>query len=392
MRRLLLAQEVGLEGLHAGGREQHRRVVGGGDQRRPRACAGGRAPRRRRGTLRGSLRSERGGIGGKFRRLLGGDRAVADDAVAVHQAGGLARRDAERRAPSSVMLEPRRRRAGDAARHAARSGSAASRGRRARRRGAAPCRSAGPCAWRGCARGPTTTRLVARVRGQHVQRLAGRDAEALALPDREAAVAAVAAEHAARACRPRRRGASRTSRVAGEEALAARAGEEAEVLALALLRDREAAARAMSRTCGLGEPAEREAQAARAASGRSAGEHVGLVLVRVGGARRAAGPRRRRRSARSGPVASALGAEAVGERQHRVEAHEAVAAHAGVRACGRRRARRGSRRRRRRGSASSTSSVRCGRPMRVGQARGRRAPPAGSSSCARRRPPGRPTA
>ena len=36
MRRLLLAQEVGLERLHAGGREQHRRVVRGRHERRRR--------------------------------------------------------------------------------------------------------------------------------------------------------------------------------------------------------------------------------------------------------------------------------------------------------------------------------------------------------------------
>ena len=82
---------------------------------------------------------------------------------------------------------------------------------------------------------------------------------------------------------------------------------------------------AIARTCGLLEVAEREAQP-RERRARQAGEHVGLVLGRVGG--QAQQPLGRA----AGVVAGGQrrGAEAVGEGEHGVQAHVAVAAHARV--------------------------------------------------------------
>ena len=75
----------------------------------------------------------------------------------------------------------------------------------------------------------------------------------------------------------------------------------------------------------LGQVAEREAQAGERRR-RHGGEHVGLVLGRVGGgAQQAVGGR-----ARVVAGGQRAGAEAVGELDHRVEPHVAVAAHARV--------------------------------------------------------------
>ena len=52
--RLVAAEEVGLQRLHAGGREQHRAIVRRAAPARPRECAGARARRRSRESARGS--------------------------------------------------------------------------------------------------------------------------------------------------------------------------------------------------------------------------------------------------------------------------------------------------------------------------------------------------
>ena len=131
----------------------------------------------------------------------------------------------------------------------------------------------------------------------------------------------------------------------GQEGALALAGEEAEVLALALGGDREARrAAASSRTSGL----------VRSASGKrrrgkrlrpQRGQHVGLVLGGVG----------RRGEQRALAVVGDAGVVARGERrgpqplgegEHRVDPQLAVADHAGVRASAPPRGRAGSRRRR----------------------------------------------
>ena len=106
--RVLLAEEVRLEGLHAGRRQQHRRVVGGRHQRARAHRAYGRCARRTTGRCRGSrLRCagrasaevyvspcpvRRAPPPGARRRL---DHAVADDPLlGVEQAGDLAGRNA----------------------------------------------------------------------------------------------------------------------------------------------------------------------------------------------------------------------------------------------------------------------------------------------------------
>ena len=107
--RLLEAEEVGLERVHPGGREQHRRVERGGHQRRRRAGAGGRAPRRSRGRSRGSRRTSR-------RR----DRGTSQHDVAAQQDRGLAGSGA---ADGLAQGDARRRRS--VQRHRPASGSAA---------------------------------------------------------------------------------------------------------------------------------------------------------------------------------------------------------------------------------------------------------------------------
>ena len=119
------------------------------------------------------------------------------------------------------------------------------------------------------ARGPTVTVLARDVGGEHVLRLGGGDAQALALADREVVGAAVAAELAPGAVDDRARAVADAA-VAGEERGLAGAGEEAEVLGLALVghgQPRRAGERADLR---LGQLAEREAQPGAAWPGASA--------------------------------------------------------------------------------------------------------------------------
>ena len=88
--------------------------------------------------------------------------------------------------------------------------------------------------------------------------------------------------------------------VAREERALALAGEEAEVLALGLAGDLEAGrGRDLAHLAACVSSASGKRSRASDA-GRRPGEHVGLVLGRVGGGAPAAGPRRRRRPARSG--------------------------------------------------------------------------------------------
>ena len=168
-------------------------------------------------------------------------------------------------------------------------------------------------------------RVGARVGGEDVERLAGRDAEPAALPDRVEVVAAVAAELAPGRVEDRA-GALAHAAVAGEERRPPGAGEEAEVLRVGLLGDRQRGLAGDRAHLRLGELAEREPQPGER-GGRERGERVRLVLRRVG--RRAQQPVGR--AARVVARGEVGGAERVRQREHGVEADVAVAAHAGVR-------------------------------------------------------------
>ncbi len=114
--------------------------------------------------------------------------------------------------------------------------------------------------------------------------------------------------------------------VTGEEGALAGPGEEAEVLRLALVGDGQPGLARELAHLRLAQLAEREAHP-RHRLRRERGQHVALVLGRVG--RRAQQPVRRDARVVAGREVGR--AEPVGERQHRVEPHVAVAAHARVR-------------------------------------------------------------
>ena len=120
-----------------------------------------------------------------------------------------------------------------------------------------------------------------RVGGEHVERLRGADAEAVALADGVGMRAAVLAEHGARSVDDRA-GLDAEPAVALQKVAMAGAGEEAEVLRVGLARDGEASFGCHLAHLVLVHRAEREAQALQ--RGRDErGEHVGLVLGDVGG-------------------------------------------------------------------------------------------------------------
>ena len=164
-------------------------------------------------------------------------RPPADHEVAVHQARRLPRRGPRHLAieVDAQALAAVRDRAGDPGRRrsAAAPPAPATRPRCSTDGSAATARVASS------ARGPTTTPVAPRVLRQHVERLGRGHADAAALADGEAVVAAVAAEHAPAAVHhlalPRRRGA-----VTAHEVGPVAAREEAEVLALALVGHRQA--------------------------------------------------------------------------------------------------------------------------------------------------------
>ena len=169
----------------------------------------------------------------------------------------------------------------------------------------------------------------ARIRREHVERaLLAPDPEPAALPDREGVRAAVAPEDAAVAVDHVTR-ARPLATVAGEEAVAIGAGQEAQVLRVGLVRDHEPGRAGAGPHLGLAQRPEREAQP-RQRGRRDRAEHVRLVLGRVGG-----GAQQRTLAvvghARVVPGGQRRRAHAVGQREHVVQAHGAVAAHARVR-------------------------------------------------------------
>src|SRR5205823_1208675 len=202
----LLAEEVGLEGMHAGDREQRRRIVSGGHERGrgdaqvPVLLEEGEV------TLADLIRAHhRSTILGRVRAAaLRGDRAVADE----HGVG------------AGIGLE-------------------------------------------------------------HVQGAGPADAYAAALADGEGVSALVLAQDPSLAIDDRARSRPQAA-VALQEGALARAGEEAQVLGVLAVCDREAGALRDLAHARLVQPAERKAKA-RERGGRERGEHVALVLALVGG-------------------------------------------------------------------------------------------------------------
>ncbi len=113
---------------------------------------------------------------------------------------------------------------------------------------------------RSSSRAPTRTVFVRGVGSENVERRPGRDAEPVALADGVEVRPGVLAEDApvAGADRP---GSPAQAAVALEERLAARPGEEAQVLRVAPARDGQARALRQLAHLGLVQLAEREAQA-----------------------------------------------------------------------------------------------------------------------------------
>ena len=176
-------------------------------------------------------------------------------------------------------------------------------------------------------RGPTTSVFVARVAAQRVERLGRGDADPAPLAGRVAPEAVVPAELDAVLVDDRPVG--RLEPAALEEGAVVVAGEEARLLALAPLGDREPCGGCLGTRLGLRQLAERELDPLELRRVER-GEHVGLVLVRIGGAGEQ-------------PAAVALddprvvarpelrGACALGEREQLVEPEAAVATAARVR-------------------------------------------------------------
>src|SRR3954452_169884 len=160
-----------------------------------------------------------------------------------------------------------------------------------------------------------------------VQRLFGGHPEPAALADGEAVLPVVAAD--AIAGEVDDLAARRRAAVAADEVLRARAGQEAEVLALGALRHGQVSRTRELAHLRLAVAAEREPDA-RELLRVEAGEHVGLVLALV--------DRRTQKRALAVvldagvvPRGELRGADAGRQPEHGVEAHEPVAAHARVR-------------------------------------------------------------
>ena len=177
------------------------------------------------------------------------------------------------------------------------------------------------------ARGPATTVFVAASAPMRVERLGRGDAEAAPLAGREAPEAVVAAELAAGLVDDAAR--SGHEAVAAEEVAVVVAAEEARLLALGPARRVEPGGLGLGARLLLRLVAEREPDAGERGLVEG-GEHVALVLVRVGRAREQAAA-----VALDDPRVVAGGeprsADAVGEREQLVEAEAAVAADARVR-------------------------------------------------------------
>src|SRR5438067_11603363 len=116
---------------------------------------------------------------------------------------------------------------------------------------------------------------------EHVQGAGPADAYAAALADGEGVSALVLAQDPSLTIDDRARSRPQAA-VALQEGALARAGEEAQVLGVLAVCDREAGALCDLAHARLVQPAERKAKA-RERRGRERGEHVALVLALVGG-------------------------------------------------------------------------------------------------------------
>src|SRR3954451_24607617 len=162
-----------------------------------------------------------------------------------------------------------------------------------------------------------------RILLQHVLRLGGGDAEPASLADGELVLALVTAQNLPigidHVAGPPR-GVKRSGRVAAQEVNLARAGEEAEVLALAPVGHGEPRVSREAAHARLLELAEREPQALQLLWAQ-ASQHVALVLGRVGrAAQEGAGVVLGDPSVVTGR--EPLGAEAAGQLEHLVEADQ----------------------------------------------------------------------
>ena len=110
------------------------------------------------------------------------------------------------------------------------------------------------------------------------------DAESLALADREAVHAVVFGQHGAAGVHHR---AAAHADAAAEKRLGVAGRDEADVVAVGLLRDGEAAPRGLLADPRLGGVADREQRMTQLLGGQHT-EHVGLVLVAVDGASQSA--------------------------------------------------------------------------------------------------------
>ena len=253
VRRLLLAAEVRHERVHARRRQQHGRVVGGRHERRRGQPLVVAAPRSSAGTSRGSRRSS-----------CPSSAIVAHPTIASprEEDRGLPRRGAVERLVEvdlvAVEAAAQRRRAVAQA-HGVGLGAVQPQAAHAR-----------PCCVAAASRGPTVTVLARASVARTYSGSRGRDAEALALADREAVVAVVAAE---------RRAPPRSTMSPGRSRMPPwRARKVARPVPARKQRSCESGLRATSRpacsasarTCGLRVVAEREAQPLRAPRATSA--------------------------------------------------------------------------------------------------------------------------
>ena len=235
------------------------------------------------------------------------------------------------------------------------------------------------------AAGPNDHAVARGVLGQHVERLGGGHADPPPLPDREGMVAVVATQHRAVAVHhlaARGRRAQSAAAVAAHEGARAGAGQEAQVLALALVGHRQPGGAGQLAHARLGELAHREPQPLQFV-GPEPGEHVALVLAGVGaGAHQRA--LRVAADARVVPGGQRPGPQP--RRQRRAWRRSAPGRCSARTGWGwrRRRSRPGSRRPRRRRSAPAGRGSGAGGPSSE-RVPGRRSRPEASSSCARRR-------
>ena len=208
-----------------------------------------------------------------------GDDAVPDEPRRRASGRRPGREPRRPPAPRAAQRQPPVRARAPRGNRAAACGTAASPGRPRRRGRCSTASRTRTSAVASAVRGPDRDRVGGRVLPEHVERLGCGHADALALPDGEWRCAAMAADP-----RSGRRGRGSLPARAPSPPWRARnaalpgAGEEAEVLRLALVRHGQARRARERPHLRLGQVAEREAQPRAACAGRERGQHVALVL------------------------------------------------------------------------------------------------------------------